>query len=193
VSVVVVVKKDKEIVIASDSLTNRGSLIINSQYKTNSEKFIKYQDNWIGCANDNMSTQMLLHALENGKQEFSFDGIDNIYTSLLKLHKVLKKKYYLDPKQKKVTNQTVESINMQLLIANNSGIYGVGEDKNIEEFSKFWAIGDGGVFALGAMHHVYDKYDALKTAKIGVQTACNFDEGCGLPIQIQMIKEKICQ
>lgn len=191
-SIVVVVKKDKEIVIATDSLTSRGSLIISSQYKTNSEKFIKYQDSWIGCVNDHMSTQMLLHALENGEEEFSFDSVDNIYTSMLKLHKILKKKYYLDPKYKRDRDQTVESINMQLLVANSSGIYGIGEDKNVESFSKFWAIGSGCTFALGAMYYVFDKYDATKIAEIGVQSACEFDEGCALPMQIQAMKEEIC-
>ncbi len=192
-SIVVIVKKDKKIVIASDSLTSRDSLIISSQYKTNSEKFIKYQDSWIGCANDTMSTQMLLHALKNSKQEFSFEGVDNIYTSLLKLHKILKKKYYLETKPRRVTNQIVEPTNMRLLIANSSGIYGVSKDKSIENFSKFWATGHGGAFALGAMYHVYDKYDAVKIAEIGVQTACKFDEESALPMQIQMVKEEICQ
>ncbi len=191
-SIVVVVKKDNEIVIASDSLASRGSLLISSQYKSNSEKFVNYKDSWIGCVNDTMSTQMILHALENSKEEFSFDGIDDIYTSMLKLHKILKKKYFLEPKQKKEENQTVESTNMRLLIANSSGIYGVGTDKSIEIFSKFWAIGSGGTFALGAMYHVYDKYDAKKIAELGVQTACEFDEGSALPMQIQTIKEEIC-
>ena len=190
-SIIVIVKKDKEIVIASDSLTSRGTLNISSQYKINNEKFIKYQNSWIGCDDYAMPTQMLLYALKNREDELSFDGIDNIYTSMLKLHKTLKKKYFLNPKQKE--NQIVQSTKMRLVIANSSGIYRVDEDKHIDNFSKFWAIGTGGTFALGAMHHVYDKYDATKIAKIGVKTACEFDEGCGLPIHIQTIKEKICQ
>lgn len=192
-SIVVVVKKDNDIVIASDSLTSQGSLLIDSKYKINNEKFIKYKDNWIGCVSDTMSTQMLLHALENSEEEFSFDGVDAIYTSMLKLHKILKKKYYLSPKKKVEQNQTVESTNIQLLIANSSGIYGVGVDKNIEKFSKFWASGTAGALALGAMFYVYDKYDAKEIAKKAIETACEFDEGCALPIQIQTMKEEICQ
>lgn len=191
-SILVVVKKDKEIVIASDSLTSGGSLLVSSEYKTNNKKFIKYQDSWIGCVDDAMSTQMLLHALEKSEEEFFFNGIDNIYTSMLKLHKILKKDYYLLPKQKSEANQTVEPTNMGLLIANSSGIYGVDIDKNIEVFSKFWAIGSGMTFALGAMYHVYDKYDANEIAKAGVETACEFDEGSALPMHIESMKEETC-
>jgi len=187
-SILVVVKKDKEIVIASDSLVSRGSLLVSSQYKTNNEKFIKYKDSWIGCVNSAMSIQMLQHALKNSEEEFFFDGVDNIYSSMLKLHKILKEDYYLSPKKKEVS-QTVEPTNMRLLIANSSGIYGVDTDKNIEVFSKFWATGSGGTFALGAMYHVYDKFDASQIAQAGVETACAFDEGSALPMHIETMKE----
>jgi ATP-dependent protease HslVU (ClpYQ) peptidase subunit len=192
-SVIVVVKKDKEIVIASDSLTSKGSLLISDKYKTNNKKFIKYKDTYIGCVNDNMSIQMISHALENSEQDFYFSNINDIYTSILKLHKILKSDYYLSPKKKKDQDQTVEPTNLRLLIANSCGIFGVDEDKSIESFSKFWAVGSGASIALGAMYHVYDKYDAMKIAMLGIQTACEFDEGSALPIELEVIKEELCQ
>ncbi len=192
-SIVVVVKKDKEIVIASDSLTTRGSLLVSSKYRQNSEMFIKYKDSWIGCVNDNMSIQMLQHALASGEEEFFFGSESEIYSSMLKLHKILKKSYHLDPKRRQIQNQTVEPTNMVLLIANSSGIYRVCEDKSIDNLSKFWAIGRSTGFALGAMHHVYDNCDAKTIAEIGLKSACEFDENCGFPLQLQTIKEMPCQ
>ena len=139
-----------------------------------------------------MAIHMLGHALHNTEEEFFFNNMENIYTSMLKLHEILKKRYYLDPKYRTTPNQTVESLNISLLIANSSGIYGVDEDKNIERFSKFWAAGSGGTFAIGAMYHIYDKYDAHIIAERGVQTACGFDEGSAFPVHLETIKEEMC-
>jgi ATP-dependent protease HslVU (ClpYQ) peptidase subunit len=192
-SVVVIVRKEGEIAIASDRLTSRGSVVLGTEYKVEHPKLIKYHDTWIGCASDDMAVHMIRHALHHSEEEFLFDSVENIYTSMLKLHEILKKRYYLDPKYRHTPKQTVESLNISLLIANSSGIYGVDEDKDIQQFSKFWAAGSGGMFAIGAMYHVYDKYDAAKIAELGVVSACEFDEGSALPIHIETVKEMTCQ
>ena len=49
-----------------------------------------------------------------------------------------------------------------MLIANAHGIYGVYSYREVFEFERFWAIGSGRSFALGAMYAGYDK---LKTAR----------------------------
>ncbi len=188
-SIVVVVKKDKDIVIASDSLITQGSLLIDSKYRENHHKFIKYKDTWIGSTSYAMSIHMLQHALQSSEDEFLFDSVESIYNSMLKLHQILKKEYFLSPKNKDANNQTVESTNLDLLIANSSGIYTVGADKNIDKLTKFWASGTGTRFALGAMFHIYDKdkYDAKKIAQQAIETTCIFDEYSALPIHIEEI------
>ena len=139
-SIVVVVKKGKHVVIASDTLTSAGQI------------------KW----------------------------------SSLKIHKLLKDDYYLVSTQKS-GEQTVEATKLKLLIANSSGIYEIGHDRHIGELTKFWAIGSGGSFALGAMHYAYDKkkYSAEDIARIGVESACEFDKSCALPMDLQVIKLKM--
>ena len=44
-----------------------------------------------------------------------------------------------------------------MLIANASGIFGVYSYREVFEFDRFWGIGSGRSFALGAMYAVYDK------------------------------------
>jgi len=42
------------------------------------------------------------------------------------------------------------------LIANAYGIFGMFEFREVHEFEKFWAIGSGKAYALGAMYAVYE-------------------------------------
>ena len=189
-SIVVVVKKGKEIVIASDTLTSQGMRGVSSKYKENSKKFIEYKGTFIGSVGKAMSKIMLQHALTKQEHTLDFNGLENIYGSMLELHKLLKNKYFLVPSSKQ--EQTVEATKLHLLIANKSGIYKVSSDRHISELSKFWAIGSGESYALGAMYHAYSKkkYSAKDIAKIGVEAACEFDKGCALPMDLEKIELK---
>ena len=190
-SVVVVVKKGKEIVIASDTLTSQGSRACSSKYKKNSKKFLKYKGTYIGSVGMAMSKIMLKHALKNQEHTIDFNGFDNVYSSMLELHKLLKEKYFLVPTSKKF-EQTVEETKLSLLLANKSGIYKVSSDRHIAELTSFWAIGSGGNYALGAMHHAYNKeeYSAEDVARIGIEAACEFDKSCALPMDLEKVKLK---
>ena len=187
-SIVVVVKKGKEIVIASDTLTSQGMREFSSKYKKNSKKFIEYKGTFIGSVGKSMSKIMLQHALTKQEHTLDFNGLENIYSSMLELHKLLKDKYFLVPSSKK-NEQTVEETKLSLLLANKSGIYEVSSDRHIAELSKFLAIGSGSSYALGAMYHAYSKkkYSAKDIAKIGVEAACEFDKSCALPMDLECI------
>jgi len=122
-SIVVVVKKAQEIVISADTL-----------HKSNSEKMVQYKDSWIGSVGASMAKQMFLQALKGNSKELSLHGVDNIYRTMLKVHKILKREHYLFPHKKE---QRVESSQMTLLIANSSGIFGVSDDRYVADYSKF--------------------------------------------------------
>ncbi len=188
-SVVIVVKKDQEIVIAADTLTTMyGYIGLNSTHKSNSSKIVKYKDSWIGSVGASMAKQMFLQSLKSNSNELSLHGVDNIYRSMLKIHKILKNEHYLTPHN---GAQRVESSQVTLLIANSSGIFGVSSDRYIADYSKFWANGSGGNFALGAMEQAYDTHSASEIAKIGIEAACEFDKHCELPMNLHLIKEDL--
>ena len=189
-SIVVVVKKGKNVVIASDTLTSVGSRKWSDKYKSNSKKFFQYKDNFIGSVGYAMSKIMLNHALEHSEEEYNFEGLENVYNSMLKIHKLLKKEYFLIPTRK--IEQAVESTKVELLLANSSGIYKISGDRHIGEISKFWAIGSGSSYALGAMYHAYNKkkQSAEDIARIGIEAACEFDKSCAMPMDLQKIRLK---
>ncbi len=188
-SVVVVVKKDQEIVIAADTLTTKYRYVgINSTHKSNSSKIVKYKDSWIGSVGAAMAKQMFLQSLKSNRSELSLHGVDNIYRSMLKVHKILKNEHYLTPHN---GAHRVESSQVTLLIANSSGIFGVNSDRYIVDYSRFWANGSGSCFALGAMEQAYDTHSASEIAKIGIEAACEFNKHCELPMNLHTIKEDL--
>ena len=185
-SVVVVVKKDNKVAIAADTLTSAGSKKFSHKYKSNSQKFFEYNGTYIGSVGSAMSKIMLKHLLDSQEEEFKFDSLENIYSSMLKIHKILKEEYYLLSKPK--TDVPVESSRVHLLFANKFGIFEVSGDRHIANLTKFWAIGSGENYALGAMHTVYNSdLSALEIAKIGVDAACEFDKSCALPMDFAEI------
>ena len=80
------------------------------------------------------------------------------------------------------------------LIANHAGIFGVYSYREVFEFDRFWGIGTGRGFALGAMYAGYDKAkSALELAQLGVRAGCEFDKNSSGPINAHTIKLKVAK
>ena len=78
-----------------------------------------------------------------------------------------------------------QSSQIDALIANENGIFGMFEFREVHEFEKFWAIGSGKAYALGAMYAVYDRFDdPEEIARVGILASCEFDNSCDLPITV---------
>ena len=78
-----------------------------------------------------------------------------------------------------------------MLIANASGIYGVYSYREVFEFDRFWAIGSGRTYALGAMFAAWDgTRSARAIAELGVRAGCEFDKNSDGPVKAHTIKLK---
>jgi ATP-dependent protease HslVU (ClpYQ) peptidase subunit len=61
--------------------------------------------------------------------------------------------------------------------------------REVFEYDRFWAIGSGSSYALGAMYTVYDRLStAEEIAEVRVSASCEFDDGTGLPFTIHSTK-----
>jgi ATP-dependent HslUV protease subunit HslV len=80
-----------------------------------------------------------------------------------------------------------------MLMANQSGIYGIYSYREVFEFKEFWAIGSGRSFALGAMHAAYDikSRSARDVAEAGIAAACEFDRNSAPPVDVLTLKLKV--
>jgi len=84
-----------------------------------------------------------------------------------------------------------ESMQFTALIANPAGIFGVYSYREVFEFQRFWGIGTGRAFALGAMQATYARArSAREVAQAGVAAGIEFDKNSSGPLRLQTIKLK---
>ena len=133
---------------------------------------------------------MLRRAL-NGltPEELKLGSRDEVFDTFLRLHPKLKDTFFLNTKED--DSDPYESSQFTALIANPAGIFGVYSYREVFEFDRFWGIGTGRGFALGAMYAAYDKAKTAKEiAEIGVKAGCEFDKNSSGPVRVHTIKLK---
>jgi ATP-dependent protease HslVU (ClpYQ) peptidase subunit len=179
---IVVVKKNGDIAIASDALVTFGETRLPHGYEMN-DKIIRVGDSYIGLAGSTAHFAVLGDALHTLGDECRFGSRQQVFLTFQKLHAVLKEKYFLNPKED--DSDPYESSQITALIANATGIYGVYSYREVFSFDKFWGIGSGRNFALGAMYAAYDRTSsARRIAEIGVKAGAEFDKSSALPVRV---------
>lgn len=179
-STIVVVKKKDRVAIAADTFSTVGRLRTDSKYIVNNEKILRFGDAYIGLTGTAAHAHVLSSILRKYSKKLSFKSVSDIFETYLRLHPILKDEYYL--KTDEEDDDEYESSQIEALIANPYGIFGMFSWRDVEEYTRFWAIGSGQEYALGAMYAVYEKLDdPEEIANIGVAAGCEFDDGSGLP------------
>jgi len=172
-------------VIAADSLTTFGTTRLAPAYDRSPHKVASYRDSFIGVAGS-AAHQLVLENLLARNPDLDFAGRPAIYETFRKLHPILKDEAFLNPKEE--DDDPYESSQMTVMIANPSGIFAVYSMREVFEFDRFWAIGSGRDFALGAMYSVYARKAAAAIAEAGVVAGAEFDTGTALPIDLHEVK-----
>lgn len=186
---VVVVRKGGQVAIAGDSLVTFGDTRLPHGYENN-EKLFKVGDSWVGMAGTTAHFPVLRRALNwLPPEDLKLHSRDEVFDTFLKIHPKLKEVFYLNTKEEDA--DPYESSQLTALIANAHGIFGVYSYREVFEFDRFWAIGSGRAFALGAMYAAFDRAKtARELAEIGVKAGCEFDKNSDGPVKVQTIKLK---
>ncbi len=185
-STLVVVKKGSQAVIASDSLSSYGSTRLPAQYDASPEKIIQVGETLIGVVGCAAHSLVMEHLFDARGSEYSFDTTKNIFSAFQKIHPILKAEYYLKPEED--DEIPYESSQIDALIANQHGIFGVHTLREVYQYTRFWATGSGWTYALGSMESCYDRFDtAAEIAEEAVRTACVFDQGSAGPVQLRQV------
>jgi ATP-dependent HslUV protease, peptidase subunit HslV len=186
-SIVVAVKKAGRTVIASDTLSSFGRTKVSVKYLKQPGKIHKAGDSYIGIVGATAHDNVLEHIIEREGKNLRLDNAEVIFDTYLNLHTTLKEKYFLNPNER--DDDEYESSRIDALVANANGIFGMYSLREVYEFERFWAIGSGEDYALGSMYAVYDLYEEPeKIAEVGVKAACEFDDGCELPMNIYSVE-----
>jgi ATP-dependent HslUV protease, peptidase subunit HslV len=186
---VVVVRKGGTVAIAADTLVTFGDTRLAHGYEANLKVF-QVGDSWIGMAGTTAHFPVLRRALSAlPPEELKLHSRDQVFDTFLKLHPKLKENFFLNTKEDDA--DPYESSQFTALIANHAGIFGVYSYREVFEFDRFWGIGTGRAFALGAMFAGYDKVkSAREVAELGVRAGCEFDKNSSGPIHVHTIKLK---
>ena len=182
---IVVVRKGDRAAIAADSLTTFGSTRLAPRYDRSPHKIVSYRDSFIGVAGS-AAHQLVLENVLGRNPDLDLHGKDAIYEAFRKLHPILKDEAFLNPKEE--DDDPYESSQMTLMIANPAGIFAVYSMREVFEFDRFWAIGSGRDFALGAMFGAYGRAKSAATvARLGIEAGAEFDTGSALPLALHEV------
>ena len=185
-STIVVVKKNGKACIAADSLTTFGDLRMGSEFDQAYDKIQTYKDGYFGIVGSAAHALVMESVLAEKKVKLDFDSRLGVFETFRALHPILKEHYFLNSKDEE--DDPYEATHIDALICNPKGIFGVYSLREVSEYTRFWAIGSGSEFALGAMHALYDRLDSAEDiAKAGVEAGAEFNNASALPMSIKVI------
>jgi ATP-dependent HslUV protease subunit HslV len=178
----VVVKKDNQIAIACDSLVTFGDTRLSSAYEANN-KIFQVRDSYVTLAGTAAHFPVMRKLLTEMGEDCKLSSRDEVFDTFTKVHQILKEHYFLNTKEEE--DDPYESSQISALVANRHGIYGVYSYREVFSFDRFWGIGSGRNFALGAMYAAYDSAESARdVAEIGVKAGAEFDKSSSGPFQI---------
>lgn len=185
VSTIVAVLKNNVACIAADSLTSFGDTKQAAEYVTDSDKILRFtgvaSENYMGIVGSAAHQLVMQSLIINHSDKIDFSNRLTIFNTLKTIHPILKEEYFLNSKEE--DEDSYESSRVDALIMNANGIFGLYSLREVDQYSRFWAVGSGSEFALGAMYAVYDQLDdAEQIAKAGVTAGATFDNGSALPM-----------
>ena len=174
-STIIVVRKGGLACIAADSMTTWGGHIRQRQkYELNNGKVFQYHDSYIGMVGFAGHQIVLKSYLSSLKEKADLSSTEAIFEFWRKMHRELKDQYYVNPRDDK--DDPYESSRILALICNPYGTFYVTDMRSVANFARFWAIGSGQEYALGALHSNYERYkNVLDIAKATMEAACEFD------------------
>ena len=185
---ITIVEKNGYAAIAADSLCKSGAAKSSASYIVNHHKIFRVGRSYLAIAGPTSAKLVLQNYFDSLKGEVSLSNVNDIFRTWLDLHQDLKDRYFLNTAEE--DSSAFESSQVDVVIANTSGIFSVSSYRSVKQHSRFAAYGMGDQFAIGAMYAIYD--DASKNAeaiaRVGLEAACEFDDSTGSPIFSYMIQ-----
>ena len=185
-STILVVKKAGQAVIAADSISKFGSTKVAAPCRMPYDKILCCGESYIGVVGASAHHNVMASIIRNYGEHLSFNSVDDAFETYRRLHPILQQEYYLRTYERE--DDDYESSQINALIANPHGIFGIYSWREAFEYESFWALGSGFEYALGAMHAVYDQMDEPQAiAEAGMVAACAFDDSSGLPFSMHSV------
>ncbi|MEM1056486.1 MAG: MFS transporter [Bacteroidota bacterium] len=187
-STLTAVRKGPTVAIAAESLTTFEDTRLPIDNDAAPEKIFAVETvagtAYVGVVGYTAHFLVLQQAL--GDVAASEEGLDlgsreAVFETFRQLHPVLKETYYLLPDSGQ-DGDPYESSQVSILIASPGGIFGVYDMREVHEYRRYWAMGSGFPYALGAMWARYEALEAAEVARLGVEAGVAFDRSSAGPV-----------
>ncbi len=186
-STIVVVRKAAVACIACDTLATIGSLKQKAHYSEAPDKIFRFRDTYIGTVGYAVHNAVLQSYFSRYPDNVKLDTPAEIFETWRQMHSTLREEYHMNPRAE--TDDAYETTRMSALLVSPRGIFGVTPSRDVEAFPRFWAIGSGAAFAVGAMFTLYERSDdAEEIARAGVAAGAEFDDGSELPAVLHKVQ-----
>ncbi len=187
-SIAIAVKKDNDIVIASDTQDNFGSSRVSFDNYI-SKKIVKVGDSYIASTGWGLYEDIFDDYLTT-EHDISLDTKQEIFSFFMDFWKDLHEKYnFVKDQTDEDDDSPFGGLDSTFLIVNRNGIFYVSSNMSITKFKKYFAIGSGADFSLGTIYALYDlDYSAEEIARKAVESAMMFNIYCGGEITLFKVK-----
>jgi ATP-dependent protease HslVU (ClpYQ) peptidase subunit len=187
VTTIAVVAKDGLACIAADSLTSFGEMKLPGALTEDRRKILKVGDSYVGLSGSTSHYGVLESYFASRQRRPGLRSRKEVFETWRKLHTDLKEHYFLNPKDE--DSDPYESSQITGLLATPWGLFGVFTMREVFQYSRFWAMGSGREYALGALHSLYDRPGtAAEIAEAAVLAGCEFDRSSAPPVEKYVVK-----
>lgn len=186
-STIVVVRKGSTACIAADTLTTFGDIRLSASLDFHHSKIQKFGKTSMGIVGSAAHTLVAERAFNDKAVKADFSTRDSTFDTLIRLHPVLKEKFFLNAKDDE--EDPYETSQIDAVFVNPNGIFALYALREVYEYTRYWAVGSGSCYALGAMHAVYDRFKSARDiARAGAEAGAEFDTSSHLPLDFKTVK-----
>ena len=172
---------------AADALTTFEETKLPSGYDAAPEKIIRLGDDVLVGVVGYTAHFLVIESALASLEDADFSSRRAIFETFRVLHPILKDEYFLNTEAEE--GDPYESSQIAVLVASPHGIFGVYDLREVHEYTRFWAMGSGTNFALGAMFTAYEgEASARELAVLGVRAGAEFDRNSSLPELVHEIQ-----
>ena len=175
------IKKNNQVLLASDSLTIYGNLkLVNS---INDYKIYQFPYFSVALAGEGPVSEVL----ENIERDLSWNHeVANSRADCTHLLQSFGEKF-----TDKVPEAENDSLKYEFLIATKTKLFWCLSEPSVFEIGDYWAAGSGSDFALGVLYALHSQIGngitIEEAAEVAVLAACKFNQDCEAPVDIRMM------
>jgi ATP-dependent protease HslVU (ClpYQ) peptidase subunit len=178
-SIAVAVKKGRKTVIAADTQSNFGDRRVTVE-NHRAPKIRRVGANYVATSGWGIYDDVLRDYVARVRRP-ALKTEQQVFTFFMKLWKELHERYSLVNDQPHEDDRSpFGDLDAAFLVVNKDAIMHVSGNMSVSRFEKYYAIGSGADFAMGALHVLYDRVaDVEELAREACATAMAYDVFCG--------------